>query len=97
MRAIHFASRSAADLGYQSTREDDVDRATRKAQKILRRLGGDGDLTAIQFLTPPKGMHWQSFNRLISSAKVASERSWAGLTIMVDDRAVVAQSILERP
>ena len=59
-----FACRHCYQLAYASQRENADDRATRQADKIRERLGwpqgilnGHGD--------KPKGMHWQTYRRLI--------------------------------
>jgi hypothetical protein len=59
-----FACRHCYQLAYASQRENADDRATRQAAKIRDRLGwqpgilnGPGD--------KPKGMHWQTYQRLV--------------------------------
>ncbi len=59
-----FACRHCYQLAYASQRENADDRATRQAGKIRNRLGwepgilnGHGE--------KPKGMHWQTYHRLV--------------------------------
>jgi hypothetical protein len=76
----YFASRAALGLTYRSCRENEMDRALRKTQKILcDRLGGTGALDEVHWLPKPKGMHWRTYSRLMMDAGEASDRSWAGL------------------
>ena len=78
MRKLHlypgcdyFASRKALGLTYQVCREDIGARAQRRAEKLWRRLGPDGER--------PKGMHWQTYDRIGSAAEAAQSLSWAVL------------------
>ena len=74
----YFASREALGLTYRSCRESEADRAMRKARKIrCHRLGGTGALGESDWLTRPKGMHWQTYWRLSEEAREASDQSWA--------------------
>jgi hypothetical protein len=53
-----FLSRKGYRLDYQSQREGKLDRASRRARKLLSRLGGD------EFPVKPKWMRWSTFDRL---------------------------------
>ena len=64
----YFASREALGLTYQSCREDIGPRAQRKADKLWRKLGPEGER--------PKGMHWQTYHRIGSTAEAADSLSW---------------------
>ena len=71
-----FACRHCQRLAYASQREASHDRASRRADKLRNRLGweagilnGDGD--------KPKGMHWQTFDRLKASHNVHVNNSLA--------------------
>jgi hypothetical protein len=60
-----FACRHCLNLGYQSQRESTTDRIARKAGKIRKKLGWQpGILNANG--GKPKGMHWQTFEKLQS-------------------------------
>lgn len=59
-----FACRHCYRLAYASERENAIDRAARRAERIRERLGWEAGI-----LTPPgckpKGMHWRTFRRLV--------------------------------
>ena len=60
----YFLCRDCHDLVYESQREDDATRLVTKARpKIRRRLGGSSSLVE-PFPDKPKGMHWQTYERL---------------------------------
>jgi hypothetical protein len=66
-----FASRQALGLTHASYWESRKDRAKRRVQKILRQLGGTGALAELGRLPKPKGMHWETFDRLSAAAQEA--------------------------
>lgn len=59
-----FLCRRCYGLAYASQREDAKDRAFSKTQAIRRCLGGQPGLLA-PFPDKPKGMHWQTYMRLL--------------------------------
>ncbi len=60
----YFRCRSCSDLAYRSQREDAYGRQLSKARNIRARLG-DKSGSLDDFLPPkPKGMHWQTYERL---------------------------------
>jgi hypothetical protein len=67
----YFASRKALGLTYQVCREDIGPRAQRKAAKLWRRLGPEGER--------PKGMHWRTYDRIGSAAEAAESLSWSAV------------------
>ena len=67
----HFWSRAAYRLAYASQRETLGDRASRRARKICRRLGGDPD--ADTYPDKPRRMRWNTYNRLMDKL-VAADR-----------------------
>ena len=70
-----FACRHCHQLVYESQRMPAHDRALRKAQAIRVKLGGSGSMA--DFFPPkPKGMHYQTYERLSMEAKAADRRSW---------------------
>jgi hypothetical protein len=68
-----FACRQCHQLSYESQRETAYSRALGKAQTIKVKLGGSpgGD-----FPDKPRGMHWQTYERLFAEFKAAENRSW---------------------
>jgi hypothetical protein len=59
----YFLCRHCYDLRYESQREDKMHRALHRAQDIRRRLGGSANMMQ-PFPEKPKGMHWQTYERL---------------------------------
>jgi hypothetical protein len=72
-----FLSREALGLAYRSQREDEMDRALRRAFKVLDRLGGGNDLDEIHYLPKPKWMRWKTFNREMMKAREANSMNWS--------------------
>ena len=73
-----FACRHCYKLAYPCQRETALDRATRRANKIRRRLRWEEDI-----INPngdkPKGMHWQTFWKLERQHNVFFRRSLDGM------------------
>jgi hypothetical protein len=63
----YFLCRHCYRLAYASQREDSYDRASRRANNIRMRLGGELG-TAAPFPDRPKGMHYKTYERLKSAA-----------------------------
>ena len=63
----YFLCRHCYRLAYASQREDSYDRASRRANNIRMRLGGEPG-TAALFPDRPKGMHYETYERLKSAA-----------------------------
>ena len=57
-----FACRHCFDLTYQSTRDNDLVRPVKKQLRTIEKLGGTGSAIPEK----PKGMHWKTYNRLVS-------------------------------
>lgn len=62
-----FACRHCYELSYQSQRETPDGRATLKAQRIRKKLGGSPSLFD-DFPIKPKGMHWRTYRRMCETA-----------------------------
>lgn len=73
-----FACRHCYRLAYASQREAEDDRARRQAEKIRRRLGWPARIANPEG-GKPKGMHWQTFWRLIAAHDAHAEASLAGV------------------
>ena len=58
-----FACRHCYKLAYPCQRETTLDRAVRRTEKIRRRLGWEAGILNLPD-GKPKGMHWQTFERL---------------------------------
>ncbi len=59
-----FLCRRCYGLAYESQREGAGGRAVSRMQAIRRRLGGEAGL-AYPFPEKPKGMHWQTYTKLL--------------------------------
>jgi hypothetical protein len=72
----HFWSRRAYRLAYASQRETIHDRATRRARKLYKKLGGDPDDDT--YPEKPNRMRWSTYNRimdeLVAAESLADER-----------------------
>jgi hypothetical protein len=72
----HFRSRRAYRLPYSSQRETLHDRATRRAEKLYKRLGGDP--ADDNYPEKPKRMRWTTYHRLIdriaTTDRIADQR-----------------------
>jgi len=59
-----FACRSCHRLAYPSQRENQMDRATRRADRIRDKMGWPGGILEGGDWGKPKGMHWRTYERL---------------------------------
>lgn len=78
-----FACRRCYGLAYACQREALHHRGLGRAQKLRMRLGGSPNMTE-PFPDKPKGMHWQTYDRLRHTHDIAEARSNAGLIEFVD-------------
>jgi hypothetical protein len=74
----NFLCRHCYDLCYQSQREDNKDRALRRARKIKRRLGGCTNMLE-PFPERPKGMHLETYMKLFWEHHEAEMEHLAGM------------------
>jgi hypothetical protein len=59
----YFLCRHCYDRVYESQRDNAIERALHKAQSIRERLGGSANMME-PFPEKPKGMHWETYERL---------------------------------
>ena len=69
-----FLSRRAYRLGYACQREDRQSRLMRKARKLRRAIGGDGEALGQGEPEKPKGMHWRTYERRLAVWVAAEAR-----------------------
>ena len=70
-----FLSRGAYLLAYACQRESRSDRLMRKARKLHRALGGDGEALGQDTPDKPKGMHWRTYERKVAAWSAAERRA----------------------
>jgi hypothetical protein len=73
-----FACRHCYKLAYPCQRETTLDRATRRAEKIRSRLGWEEGFFSLPS-GKPKGMHWNTFERLTHQHNVLFKTSLDGI------------------
>ncbi|WP_425418446.1 hypothetical protein [Oricola indica] len=78
----YFRCRKCYRLSYASQNEDGLDRLRRKAEKIRTKLGGVADLEE-PYPEKPKGMHWQTYNKLRERGERLEAQWDAGLAYMM--------------
>jgi hypothetical protein len=81
-----FLSRQAYRLGYACQRETRSDRLMRKARKLHRALGGDGEAIDQEAPDKPKGMHWRTYERKLAAWTGAVERADEAFALWVGRR-----------
>lgn len=83
----YFLCRHCYNLTYASQQVQRYDRLMMKAQAIRERLGGSANLLEL-FPEKPKGMHWETYQRLREESEQANNLSWVliGRRYGVDDR-----------
>jgi hypothetical protein len=79
----YFLCRHCYDLVYESQRENGMSRALRRAQAIRERLGGSANMTR-PFPEKPKGMHWETYDRLFWKHHEAEMEQLAGMREWLD-------------
>jgi hypothetical protein len=79
----YFLCRHCYDLAYESQRENQMTRALRRAQGIRERFGGSANMTK-PFPEKPKGMHWETYDRLFWKHHEAEMEQLAGMREWLD-------------
>ena len=79
----YFLFRHCYDLVYESQRENEMNRALRRAQTILERLGGSANMTK-PFPERPKGMHHETYWRLRQAHDEAEMAQLVGMREWLD-------------
>lgn len=74
-----FACRNCYALAYECQRENGYDRAIRRADAIRNRLGWNTGI-ANPIGDKPKGMHWRTYNRLLTEYSAFTHTSLVGLS-----------------
>lgn len=74
-----YACRHCHKLAYQTQREQAHDRAGSRADTIRKRLGWDAGILNLPS-GKPKGMHWQTFERLQAAHDAHVNQALAGMT-----------------
>jgi hypothetical protein len=72
---LRLSCRLCARLAYQSQRADAVDRATKRVERLERKLHRM-DVRGREMLVKPKGMHWRTFERISARIDVAADAQW---------------------
>lgn len=73
-----FACRHCYKLAYPCQRETALDRVARRASRIRRQLGWEGGFFSLPS-GKPKGMHWNTFERLTHQHNVLFKTSLDGM------------------
>lgn len=77
-----FRCRACHDLAYSSTREDVIGRHRRRADELRHQLGGEPGPFSLPW--KPKGMHWQTYDRMMAEMQAREVAASAGLGAKTD-------------
>lgn len=72
------------DLTYSSTREEPWNRASRRADKLRQKVSAGPGYRS--FMPKPKGMHWNTFERIVSEIRAHDHDAIALLSADMDRR-----------
>lgn len=91
-----FRCRGCHDLAYQSTREDDMDRGTRRIRTLQRKLKASPGCDPWHIPPKPARMHWSTYARLAFELRVAIARRDALFGAQVDALQARSTRLLSR-
>ncbi len=80
-----FACRHCYQLAYPSQREKPFERQRRQADRVRDRLGWSEDPDLLEGIKP-KGMHWATYNRLVSELDILERESDAAFAAYIFER-----------
>jgi hypothetical protein len=76
-----FACRHCHNLVYPSQREEEHDRAARKADRIREKLGWEPGILNGRGWLKPKGMHWSTYQKLIKEHDRLVHQAMYGIAV----------------
>jgi hypothetical protein len=79
----YFLCRHCYDLSYESQRDNKMNRALHRAQRIRERCGGSANMME-PFPEKPKGMHYETYWRLQEEHDEAEMEQLAGMREWLD-------------
>lgn len=77
-----FRCRACHGLAHGSTRDDMIGRHRRRADELRRQLGGEPGPFSLP--SKPKGMHWQTYDRMMTEMQAREVATSAGLGAKTD-------------
>jgi hypothetical protein len=82
-RETYFVCRICSKLRYACQQESKLERTSRRIRKIQRRLGSPDWYNVLEPWFPkPKGMHWNTYNRIVEKADLPLRKLQAQLADM---------------
>ena len=91
-----FRCRACHDLAYQSTRDDDIDRGTRRIRTLQGKLNAAPGCTPWHIPSKPAGMHWRTYDRLALELRAAIVKRNAMFGAALDTLQARVDAVLAR-